>query len=123
MIELSVVTGTYNRIKYLRQMVESVRSSLGGRIPYEIIVVDGGSKDGTQKWCKQQEDIRLIEHGSLQGAVKAFNDGATAAVGRYVVLANDDVYFNDKSLVRAISFLELNPTVGIGCLFQDRGGR
>jgi glycosyltransferase involved in cell wall biosynthesis len=69
-------------------MVKSARQSLSGcyGIQYEFVIVDGGSSDGTQKWCNSQSDIRLIEHLSLLGAVKAFNDGANAALGTYVVL-------------------------------------
>jgi hypothetical protein len=40
-IEISVVTGTYNRLVYLQKMVESVRKSIGRGIPYEIVIVDG----------------------------------------------------------------------------------
>src|SRR3990172_8201697 len=94
---ISIVTGTYNRLKHLQSMVESVRLSVGVGIPYEIVVVDGGSKDGTLNWCRLQKDIVLIEHGELLGAVKAFNDGARAAKGTYVILANDDI--DRKSVV------------------------
>jgi len=116
---LSIVTGTYNRISYLHDMVESIRKS-ALNLSYEIIVVDGGSRDGTQDWCRKQPDIRLIEHGKLLGAVKAFNDGARAAVGKYVILANDDIKFIDESLLAAYSFMEDNPRVGVGCFWQDR---
>jgi glycosyltransferase involved in cell wall biosynthesis len=103
-------------------MVESARKSIFN-VPYEIVIVDGGSTDGTMEWCAQQSDIKFIEHGKLLGAVKAFNDGAKAARGKYVVLANDDIIFNDESLLSAYAFMEDNPTVGIGCFYQDRGKR
>lgn len=123
MINLSIVTGTYNRMTYLRKMVNSVRTSIGRGLGYEIVVVDGGSTDGSIAWCKSQPDIRLIEQGTLLGAVKAFNAGAYASRGKYVVLANDDVTFINESLQRAYAFMEDNLSVGIGCFFQDRYGR
>lgn len=119
---ISVVSGTYNRLGYLKSMVESVRKSVQ-TFPYEIVLVDGGSTDGTLEWCISQLDINLIEHGKLFGAVKAFNDGARAAEGKYVVLANDDIEFIDESLLSAYAFMEDNPTVGIGCFYQDRYGK
>ena len=122
-MEISVVTGTYNRLNYLKNMVESVRKSIGIGIPYEIVVVDGGSKDGTIDWCNKQFDIKFIQQGKLLGAVKAFNEGAYAAVGRYVILANDDIEFLDESILCALSFMQDNPTVGIGCFYQDRGNQ
>lgn len=119
---ISIVTGTYNRLSFLQKLVTSVRSSVGVGILYEIVIVDGGSRDGTQRWCKQQADIVLIEQGELLGAVKAFNAGAMAARGRYVILANDDISFIDESIRCAISFMEDNLDVGIGCFYQDRRG-
>ena len=119
----SVVTGTYNRLPYLQGMIGSARISIGVGLQYEIIVVDGGSTDGTIEWCKSQVDIRLIEHGELLGAVKAFNDGAYAAKGDYVILANDDITFIDESIQAAVAFMQDHPEVGIGCFHQDRYGK
>ena len=64
---LSIVTGTYNRLDFLRAMIDSARSQLPPSIAYEFVVVDGGSKDGTQAWCKAQSDVRLIEQGGYLG--------------------------------------------------------
>lgn len=121
-MEISIVSGTYNRINHLQRMVQSVRYSVGVGIPYEIVLVDGGSTDGTIEWCKSQSDIVLIEHGRLLGAVRAFNDGARASRGTYVVLANDDIEFVDESIMSAFSFMQDNANVGVGCFYQDRRG-
>lgn len=120
---VSVVSGTYNRLPYLKRMVDSVRNSVGPHTKYEIVIVDGGSADGTIELCQSQADIRLIQHPRLLGAVKAFNDGAYAARGRYVVLANDDIEFLGDSILSALSFMEDHLDVGIGCFYQNRGGR
>jgi len=122
MIEVSIVSGTYNRLPYLKRMVESVRGSIGVGIHYEVVIVDGGSADGTIEWCKDQFDIKFIQQGKLLGAVKAFNAGARAASGRYVILANDDIEFLDFSILSAISFMQDDPQIGIGCFWQDRRG-
>lgn len=120
---ISVVTGTYNRLTLLQAMVESVRADLAGRVDYEIVVVDGGSTDGTQTWCVQQPDVRLIEHGALRGAIRAFNDGAFAARGRYVVLANDDVTFWRGSLLIAMRYLDDDPGCGAVAFADNRPER
>jgi len=117
---ISLVTGTYNRINALKDMVASFRFSAGIGLPYEIVLVDGGSTDGTIAWCKAQPDVVLIEQGELLGAVKAFNAGFAVASGKYVLIGNDDILFRDESVQAAVAFLEDDDTVGIGCFYQDR---
>lgn len=123
MIELSIVTGTYNRLPFLKRFLNSVRSSIGARVPYEIILVDGGSTDGTISFCKSLRDVVFIEQGRLTGAIAAFNSGFAAAQGRYVVIANDDIEFMGHALGLALAFMDSMPHVGIGCFAQDRNGK
>lgn len=115
---LSIVTGTYNRLALLQLMIESVRAQLPRHARYEFIVVDGGSTDGTLAWLAQQPDVRLINHGELRGAIRAFCEGARAATGDYVLMANDDVSFWPFSIMRAIAYLEEHRTCG-GVAFAD----
>jgi len=124
-MDISIVSGTYNRLPFLKRMVETARSSLKilSGLTHEFVLVDGGSQDGTQDWCRAQSDVRLIEHEKLFGAVKAFNDGAFAAHGDYVVLANDDVEFLGNTLALGWIYMQDHPDCGIGCFYQDRNKR
>lgn len=117
---LSIVTGTFNRLDYLRAMIESCRLQLPVGMDYEFVLVDGGSTDGTLAWCKEQPDVRLIEHGRLYGAIKAFTDGARAAQGDYVLLANDDILFHPRSILRALAYLDAHPTCGAVAFADNR---
>lgn len=101
-------------------MIQSVRSQLPKNFPYEIIVVDGGSSDGTQDYVVAQHDCKLIQHGSLLGAIKAFGDGARAASGQYVLLANDDITFKPFSILAALAHLEHTPTCGAVAFADNR---
>lgn len=117
---ISVVTGTYNRLPLLQKFIESCRVSVPIGIAIDFVIVDGGSTDGTQEWLRTQHDVSLIEHGELLGAIKAFDDGAYAARGKYVLMANDDIEVLGDSLTRAIMHLEENPTCGGVCFYDDR---
>jgi glycosyltransferase involved in cell wall biosynthesis len=117
---ISLVTGTWNRRASLARMIASFRACLLTGIEYEVVVVDGGSTDGTIAWCKSQPDITLIEQGELLGAIAAFDAGAYAATGDYVLLANDDIEFTAGSVLPAIVYLESTPTCGAVAFADDR---
>lgn len=117
---ISLVSGTYNRLPLLQAMIESARATLPRGIDLEFIIVDGGSTDGTLAWCQTQADITLIAHGDLQGAIRAFCDGAKAARGKYVCLANDDITFYPNSLLLALVHLEERAHCGAVAFADNR---
>jgi hypothetical protein len=98
--QLSYVAGTLNRINSLIAMVQSCRVCTS--IPYEIVIVDGGSTDGTERWCREQPDVVFIQQGERRGAVAAYNAAFEAACGDIIVQLNDDaqIYGNPNSLPR-----------------------
>lgn len=117
---ISVVSGTFNRLESLIRMVRSARDNIPAGIPYELILVDGGSTDGSLQWAKAQTDCIVIEHGALLGAIRAFTDGATRARGKYVILANDDVEFLPGSILAALVHLDTHPDCGAVAFMDNR---
>lgn len=117
---ISLVSGTYNRLPMLQDMVQSFRDNLLPGISYEIVIVDAGSTDGTIEWCKAQPDIVLIEEGDRYGAIEAFTKGGKAAQGKYVLFANDDVTFFPNSVIPAIVYLENNLSCGAVAFADNR---
>lgn len=115
---VAIVSGTYNRLPLLKDMVASARACLPPGVRYQFVIVDGGSTDGTLDWCRQQDDVLLIEQGELLGAVKAFDAGAFAADAEYVILANDDITFAPGSILPGIVWLEEHPGCG-AVAFED----
>ncbi len=98
---ISIVLGTYNRKPYLKNTIAQVRreiSTLG--VPAEILVVDGGSEDGTIAWLTRQKDIvSIVQHnrGSWRGEPVArrswgyfMNLAFKCAQGKYVCMLSDD---------------------------------
>lgn len=117
---ISLVSGTYNRLELLKAMVQSFRDNLLPNTEYEIVLVDGGSTDGTIEWAKDQTDVRLIEDGALLGAISAFTRGAHAAQGKYILLSNDDITFFADSVLPAIVHLESTPKCGAVAFADNR---
>lgn len=112
-MKLSIVTGTLNRLPHLQRFIASIAPSCGG-IEYEIIIVDGGSTDGTLAWLRSQPVV-LIEQGAPLGAVAAFNAGFWAAEGDYVANMNDDCVVVGPTLRLACDYLDAHHDVGQVC--------
>ena len=69
-LDVSVVLGSLNRLEFLKTTIMTVRNELKEIDSSEIIVVDGGSCDGSIEWLINQKDIILIlqhNHGSWNG--------------------------------------------------------
>ena len=124
---LSVVTGTYNRLAMLQRMVESIRSQrFGGEL--EIVVVDGGSTDGTRDWLVRQPDIiTVLEHNrDANGCMKfgwpvCYNRGFGAASSELVCMLNDDVVVEEDCLEHGVSILEADSIAGgVAFWFHDQ---
>jgi len=114
---LSVVIATLNRLPYLKRCIESCQGA------DEIIVVDGGSKDGTLEWLRGQRII-LIEQGAAYGACYAFNAGFGAAECDYVAALNDDCVVIGDTLRLAVDYLDAHDKCGqVALPWHDVGDR
>jgi GT2 family glycosyltransferase len=99
--DISVVLGSYNRKKFLKLTIESIRKEFDlSALDNEIIVVDGGSDDGSLDWLKKQKDvITIIQHNRGHWRGKEIerrswgyfmNLGFKCAQGKYICMVSDD---------------------------------
>jgi glycosyltransferase involved in cell wall biosynthesis len=96
---VSIVLGSYNRQPFLEAAIESARSNCAG-MAHEIIVIDGGSTDGSVEWLISQKDIlTIVQHnrGEFLGKSIArrswgyfMNIGFKAAQGDWILMISDD---------------------------------
>ena len=106
----SIVIPTHNRLDLLQACVASVRAHTDE--PYELIVVDNGSTDGTDDWCRR-ERIPLLRLPRNEGFPAACNKGLRAAVGDTLVLLNNDTLATPRWLANLTAALYSSPDVGI----------
>ena len=110
---ISLCIPTYNRIDDLKRCLDSIINKFGN-YPYEVIVADGGSTDGTLEYIKNLncENIKLIEHGKLLGVTKAYNDSIEIAKGDYIFIGNDDIVIDPKVLIKACNLMDNEKQIG-----------
>jgi glycosyltransferase involved in cell wall biosynthesis len=87
---ISIVTGTLNRVGMLPTLIANTVLS-DDRL--ELVLVDGGSTDGTQNYIKtlNHPRIKLIEVGNRSSYPHFMNLGIQAATHEIICQWNDDV--------------------------------
>ena len=113
--QVSVVLGSLNRKRFLKATIQSIRDN-GIAVPYEIIVVDGGSTDGSLRWLSQQKDIiTIVQHnrGSFRGKPIQrrswgyfINLAFKCAQGKFIVMISDDSLLIPDSIMNGLNHYE-----------------
>ena len=85
---VSVIIPTYNRKHTLKRAIQSVY--MQSLLPYEVIVVDDGSNDGTKEWVKQKYTNVKYIYQKNSGVSSARNKGIKIARGDWIALLDSD---------------------------------
>ncbi|MFQ5923119.1 MAG: glycosyltransferase [Anaerolineales bacterium] len=110
--KVSIVLPTLNGAKFIRQSIESCRKQSHSNI--ELIVVDGGSTDGTLEIVQQINDprIRVVhQHANVDRLPGALNIGFAQVSGEYFTWTQDDDYFSPNAIEILVGQLKKNPEV------------
>ena len=102
MIKVTVVIPNYNGIRFLPECLGSLERQAPDTPPYEILVVDNGSTDGSLELLEQEfPRVRVITLPENTGFCHAVNAGIKASRAPYVLLLNNDTKVS-PSFVRAL---------------------
>lgn len=99
---ISVIIPVYNGEDYLLEAIESVFQQT--HVNKEIIVVNDGSRDGSERIARSFPDVRYL-HQSNQGNAKARNLGIELAQGEFVAFLDQDDRFAPKKLEKQLFLL------------------
>jgi len=115
----SIVTLSWDQPYYLERLVESVRANTDA--PYELIIVDNGSREETRRYVRSAADKHLLNPENV-GFAKGMNQGAKLAAGDYLVFINNDAEAPSGWLPKLIEAQNLTDRVGIVAPAVTAGG-
>ncbi|MBI3462405.1 MAG: glycosyltransferase, partial [Planctomycetes bacterium] len=107
----SIVIVTHNQLEYTRQCVDSIRELTDD--PYELVLVDNASTDGTVDYLRSLSDVHVIFNDENYGFPRAANQGIPAATGSQILLLNNDTIVTTGWLRRMLRGLFSHPRIGL----------
>lgn len=112
-VKLSIVIVNYNTKYFLIECLNSIYRTVK-KIPFEILVIDNASFDGSEEIIPQIfPEINFIPNSENLGYSRANNQALKKAKGEFILLLNPDTVLTDKAIETMISFMEKNPLVGV----------
>lgn len=119
---ISIITVSYNDLEGLQRTLESVRKQCSHE--YELIVIDGGSTDGSLQIIKQNENLITYWESSPDGGpFFGMNKALAHVTGDYCIFMNAGDSFYDEHVLE--KFLERNRTkdiyTGVAAEHLERG--
>ncbi len=123
---ISVVIPCLNESAFIDATLLSLRRQVGLTEPYEVIVVDGGSRDGTRKtldrWSREDVRFRWIENPKRTTPV-AMNLGIAEARGETIIILGAHSEVSEDWIKRNAEVLKAHPESGcVGGVVQQVHG-
>jgi glycosyltransferase involved in cell wall biosynthesis len=112
---ITVIITTYNREKQLAKCLDKIKNQTLTADAYEVIVVNDGSTDQTEKFLDEQSGIKVF-HQENAGQGNARNLAIPHAQGQVILFIGDDIYAPESFLETHVNFHKENPNLEDACL-------
>lgn len=107
--EVSIIIVSYNTKALLRQCLDSITEA-GITVPYEIIVVDNASVDGSAEMVAEEyPGITLVRNDENLMFAKGNNQGIVLAASKYILLLNSDTVIHRVMVDGLVAFMDSHP--------------
>lgn len=113
---ISVVIPAYNEERALPDTLERLFSQPGD---YEVILVDGGSTDGTRSIARRHRDLRIVQ--APKGRASQMNAGAAEARGEWLLFLHADTLLPENGLAQIAELPREVAAGGFRHRFSGRG--
>lgn len=120
---VSIIILSYNTKNLLRDCLSSI-FSITKNIPFEVILLDNASSDGSPEMVKKEfGQVVLIEQQENVGFAKGVNTASKKAKGEYLLLVNSDTQILEGSIGKMVDYMQKNEKAGVlGGRLQDFNG-
>ncbi len=111
---LSVVVPCYNSKKRIVACIDAIKLSLDNLDPkfkFEIIVINDGSTDSTEKHIKKMDRVKVITHSKNKGLSSARNSGIMASSSDFIAFVDSDIEVEKKWFQKMLSLLVNNTSI------------
>ncbi len=108
---LTVLVATYNRLEALKVVIDAIHAQT--KCSHEVIVIDGGSTDGTVEYLKSCDDVTPVFQGKLLGVPRSYNEVWRQVESKYTAWLSDDTELTNNGLDLAVQILENDPEIGM----------
>jgi len=90
-VSISIVVPAFNEEQAIGGVLDGITAAMDPlQMPYEVIVVDDGSTDGTRAVCEAHPDIVMVTHGQNRGTGAARTTGVRKACGSHILMIDAD---------------------------------
>ena len=111
-ILLSIITINYNGLRDTLALIETIPFNES----MEVIVVDNASDNQEAEQISNRfQDVKVIKSDKNLGFAGGNNLGIKASKGKYLLLINNDTYFEIFNIQALIDRLNSDPNIGIVC--------
>ena len=125
--EISIIIPIFNEKKHIDNCVNSIIESTDNIEETELLLIDGGSTDGTleklKDFEKQYSFIRVI-HNEKRKTAPALNIGINNSKGKYIVRLDAHGEFSKNYIKKLVSTLDEMPqeVVNVGGVLETKPG-
>ena len=122
--EVSVVIPCYNEVRYINDCIDSLLSNGTDPICMELLVIDGGSTDGTiallNELSQRHPQVKVLNNPD-RITPRALNIGVHAAQGTYILISSAHASFDDGYIGTLISTMSQHAdAIAVGGVMETK---
>jgi dolichol-phosphate mannosyltransferase len=122
--ELAVVVPSFNEADNVGLLYDKVATALAG-VPFEFIVVDDNSPDGTagvvKDMARRFPNVRCIHRIGRRGLSSAVIEGISASAAPYVAVVDADLQHDESILPRMLARARAGDDIVVGTRYAGEG--